>query len=226
MPSRTPISMAVVSLSVIGPRLGGGSMTTARFDLTRPPLSTTAEAWAWSAETSITWRSAPSKSTWTRSPGRIEAKTDAGHSVISVAEPMTSAAWRVTVVPAARALPSAIFPQRTWAPWVSRQMGTLEYRRIRVIVGSTASGGVWDRLMRKRSTPRSSSARITSPRSEAGPSVQRILIFTGDRFGADGARPSLQGNEWVNEAARRVVVHRSFTLSRLLPRSYDEDGPF
>src|SRR2546428_7480551 len=45
------------------------------------------------------------------------------------------------------------------------------------MAGSTASGGVWERLMRNRSTPRSSRARMTSPRSDAGPSVQRILIF-------------------------------------------------
>src|SRR5207237_1170008 len=199
MPSRTPISMAVVSLSVIGPRVGGGSITTARFDFTRPPSSTTAEALPWSAATSITWRSAPSKSTWTRSPGRIEANTDAGHSVISEAAPMTSAAWRATVVPAVSTVPSAIFPQRTWAPWVSRQIGMLEYRRMRAIVGSTASGGVWERLMRKRSTPRSSRARMTSPRSEAGPRVQRILIFMVDRFGAGPARPSPEGDESVND---------------------------
>ena len=191
--------MAVTSLSVIGPREGGGSITTARFDFTRPPSRTVACADP-SALTSITWSSAPSKSTWMRSPGRIDWNTDAGHRVMRSAEPMTSAAQMVMVVPAMSAVPSAIFPQRTWAPWLSRQIGTLEYRRISVMVGSTASGGVWDRLMRKRSTPRSSRARMTSPRREAGPRVHRILIFMVNSFGRSPACSSPKSVESVNDA--------------------------
>ena len=61
--------------------------------------------------------------------------------------------------------------------------------------GATASGGVCDRLMRNRSTPRSSRPRMTSARSEAGPSVHRILIFTLDR--PPRARP-------IRSARRRV----------------------
>ena len=47
----------------------------------------------------------------------------------------------------------------------------------RAMAPSSASGGVWERLIRNRSTWRSSSPLITSGSSEAGPSVQRILIF-------------------------------------------------
>ena len=75
-------------------------------------------------------------------------------------------------------MPPATRPQRTCAPSVSRQIGTEQSSRTRLIVGSTASSGVWDRLRRNRSTPRPASPPITSSFSDAGPNVQSTCSFT------------------------------------------------
>src|SRR5215211_3175295 len=177
MPHAAPTSIAARSLSVRVGSTGAGSTITARLELTRPPSTTTDSAL--SSPTSAMRSTTPSKSTCRVLPGRRVAKVARGLSCSRSVPPGSSSATRRTRWPGSRvAVPPATRPQRTCAPSVSRQIGTEQSSRTRLIVGSTASSGVWDRLRRNRSTPRSASPPITSSLSDAGPNVQSTCSFT------------------------------------------------
>jgi hypothetical protein len=68
-------------------------------------------------------------------------------------------------------------PATDLRPWRSRQRGLEDAPCTMSIAASTRSMGVWERLIRNRSTPAWSSRLTISAESDAGPKVQRVWTF-------------------------------------------------